>query len=88
MPSVSLPRILQPATQSLAFDVAGDTLRASVENLLEREPNLKVHLFDETGSLRPHVLCFVDGESTRLEDQDQPVSPDSTIAFVQAVSGG
>lgn len=88
MPIVSLPRILQPATGRLAIDVTGNTLRASLGDLLEREPNLKVHLFDETGGLRPHVLCFVDGNSTRLEDPDRPVSPDSAIVFVQAVSGG
>lgn len=86
MPHVTLPRVLQPATQRLALDVDGTTVEEALRDLLDQEPNLRVHLFDEQGDLRPHVSCFVDGTSTRLADRTQVV--DSAIDFVQAVSGG
>ena len=35
---------------------------------------MRVHLFDEDRHLRPHVLCFIDGVSSRLDQPDQPVA--------------
>ncbi len=88
MPNVSLPRVLETATRRLAIEVKGSTLGASIEDLLAQEPALRVHLLDEAGALRPHVMCFVDGEPSRLEDPQSLVTPTSSIVFVQAVSGG
>lgn len=90
MVTVSLPRLLEPAVgvARRRIDVEGRTLGDAIEGLLARAPELRVHLFDESRALRPHVLCFVDGESTRLEDLGRELSPDADITFLQAVSGG
>lgn len=61
---------------------------AAISEMLRSEPTVSVHLFDSSGALRPHVLCFVDGEATRLEDPSTPLSTNSEIRFLQAVSGG
>jgi hypothetical protein len=47
-----------------------------------------VHLFEENGQLRPHVLCFVNGSQTRLQDRSEPLEGRVDITFLQAVSGG
>ena len=87
MPHVKLPRLLAPAVgDRLSVEVGGATVGEVIAGLLVECPQLEVHLFDESGRLRQHVLCFVDGAATRLDDPDAPVG--SEIRFVQAVSGG
>lgn len=89
MAQVQFPRLLDPATDGRrSIDVEGDTLAAVIANVVATVPAVAVHLFDHTGTLRPHVLCFVDGASDRLEERDRPVGPDSRVRFLQAVSGG
>ena len=69
--------------------VEGDTLRGALENAFEQVPALRVHLFEESGKLRPHVLCFLNEVNTRwLEQGDQPLSEGDCITILQAVSGG
>ena len=89
MPRVLFPRLLDPATGGKrSVEVGGDTVAAALTNLVKEIPAVEVHLFDHTGSLRPHVLCFVDGQSTRLEDRSMRLAPHSQLRFLQAVSGG
>jgi molybdopterin converting factor small subunit len=71
------------------LDARGDTWTDALEDACRRLPALRVHVCDETGALRRHVLCFVndvntrfgDGPPTRLRDGDR-------ITIMQAVSGG
>lgn len=87
MPTVRLPGLLDPATGGRrVVEVAGDDVGSVIAALTSEIPQLEVHLFDHSGRLRPHVLCFVDGESTRLADRSAPVI--SEVRFLQAVSGG
>lgn len=89
MATVVLPRLLDPATGGRrSLEIDGQNIRAVITRLLEEIPQVEVHLFDRTGALRPHVMCFVDGEITRLEDRSEAVDERTQIRFVQAVSGG
>lgn len=88
MAQVTLPRILDAATSRRTIPIAAETLSRAIDELMAEEPGLRVHLFDESGDLRPHVLCFVDGVSTRLDKRNLPISDDTRIDFLQAVSGG
>ena len=84
---VRLPALLEPAVGTVRrVQIEGDTTGEVVEGLLARFPALAVHLFDERRRLRPHVLCFVDGSLTRLEDPRQPVTAE--MEFLASVSGG
>ena len=64
----------------------GNTQHA-LADLFAREPALKVHVLDEAGALRPHVLCFVDDRNTRWGEAC-PLREGSRITILQAVSGG
>ncbi len=88
--TVSLPSLLEPVTGGVReITVSGGTLREALADLLVREPRLRPHLFDETGGLREHVLCFHNGTNTRwLDHWDGPLSDGDAILFMQAVSGG
>ena len=87
MITVRFPRVMAPAIgDATTLSLEADTVGSAIEAMTAAMPAVRVHLFDETGTLRPHVLCFVDGESNRLLDAAHPVASD--ITFVQSVSGG
>ena len=87
MVEVSFPRLLDPATGGQRrIQVEAGTIAETIDAVIAQLPGVEVHLFDHVGALRPHVLCFVDGEATRLTDREQLVTAE--IRFVQAVSGG
>jgi len=87
--TVSLPRLLEPAVgPTHRVEVEAESVGEAISLLLERHPTLRVHLFDEQGTLRQHVLCFVGGSQTRLDDRRTPIAEPTQITFLQAVSGG
>ena len=86
---VSLPRLLEPAVgPTRRVEVDAGSVGQAIDRLLELHPTLRVHLFDEQAQLRQHVLCFVGGSQTRLEDRERPITEPTEITFLQAVSGG
>lgn len=49
----------------------------------------RVHVMDETGRVRPHVLAYLnDDKVTRLDRPDLPVSSGDELRVIQAVAGG
>lgn len=88
--TVQLPGLL---TQTLGpertFELEADTLPAALKAIAAERPELALHLFDESGDFREHVLCFWNETNTRwLDDMNQPLSDGDTLLFMQAVSGG
>ena len=87
--TVTLPRLLEPAVgPNRRVELDAGSLGEGIDLLLKSHPTLRVHLFDEQGDLRPHVLCFVAGVQTRLVDRSTPITEPTDITFLQAVSGG
>ena len=88
--TVELPSMLirfSGELRSVAVDA--DTLRAALRALVEAHPPLSVHLFDENGDLRQHVLCFHNDANTRwLDSLDATLAEGDRITIMQAVSGG
>lgn len=86
MATIILPRLLGQATRNgLRQEVEGEDLASALDGLFTREPSLKVHLLDETGSIRQHILIFVDGRRAQL---GSAIESSSEIRILQAVSGG
>ncbi len=90
MVRIELPSLLHHAADGEGSPcVEARTLRGALDALVGRHPRLRVHLFDERGAFRQHVLCFHNRTNTRwLESLDVPVAEGDTITFLQAVSGG
>ena len=87
--TVTLPRLLEPAVGPVRrVELEAGSVGEGIDLLLERHPTLRVHLFDEEGGLRQHVLCFLGGQQTRLEDRSIPITEPTEVTFLQAVSGG
>lgn len=87
---VSLPRLLRESVHGRdELSVAGATLREALEALKAEHPHLRVHLFDEQGRTRKHVLIYYNGENVAwLDSLDVPLRPGDRIDVLQAVSGG
>ena len=69
--------------------VSGRTVADVVRELNARHPGLADYLVDESGALRQHVNVFV--EETRVRDRtalSDPVTDDSRVFILQALSGG
>jgi len=46
-------------------------------------------VLDERGSIRQHMVAFIDGELVRDRERlSDPVKPDSAVDVIQALSGG
>ena len=88
--TVTLPSLLAGVVGGArTLAVQAETLAGALDELVRRYPALKVHLFDESGGFRPHVLCFHNEESTRwLGSLDRPLAAGDVVTIMQAVSGG
>ncbi len=88
--TVALPSLLAGIVDGArTLKVEADTLAGALDELVRQYPALKVHLFDESGAFRPHVLCFHNEQSTRwLGSLDRPLAAGDVITIMQAVSGG
>ena len=87
---VNVPGLLRPSVGgSRAVSVSGTTLDEALHNLLERYPLLRVHLYDEQGRLRQHILLYYNADNIAwLQSRDAPLQPGDQLHIVQAVSGG
>jgi sulfur-carrier protein len=89
VPRISFTSSLQRHVACPAEPVDGGTVSAALEEYFSRHPGARSYVLDEQGTLRKHVVVFVDGEQirdrTRLGD---PVSEAGEIFVMQALSGG
>jgi len=66
-------------------DVAPGTVGSALEELDRAVPGLRDRLVEPGPRLRPHINVFVDGEPGDLAS---PVTSQSTVHVIPAVSGG
>ena len=72
-----------------SLEVDAPTLAEALRCLTDALPLLAGLLLDESGRLRPQVLCFHNETNTRwLEDLHIDLAKGDTITILQAVSGG
>jgi molybdopterin synthase sulfur carrier subunit len=88
--TIELPSLLSTVLGGRdRVEARGATLRAALDDACRELPGLRVHLYDEAGAFRQHVLCFLNGTNTRwLAGTDPPLADGDSITILQAVSGG
>lgn len=64
------------------------TASQAIKRMIESYPRLKVHVFDEAGTLREHVFLALNGSKLRDDDLERPLRDGDRLDVVQAVSGG
>jgi molybdopterin converting factor small subunit len=86
--TVDLPVMLRELTGIREpVEVDGDTIHAALNHLGRLHPALGLHLFDENGRLRRHLMCFFNDEFT-LNELNKRLHPGDHITLVHKVSGG
>lgn len=88
--AVSIPSLLRDSTGGrVNFELEASTLQEALDRLIASYPNLRVHLWTETGQIRKHVLLYYnDTNITWLEQLDIALQPGDKLTVFQAVSGG
>jgi len=83
------PAVLKMVVERDRLRVRGGTLPEALEAAYEALPNLRHHLAQDSGELRPHVLCVVNGEAVpREEVAGRKLQDGDEILIHQAISGG
>jgi sulfur-carrier protein len=67
----------------------GDSVRALLDELIERWPPMKRELFDGEGRLHNNIHVFINGRDVRyLGGLDMPIPADANIRIFPPVGGG
>ena len=80
---------LRRFTEVPEIDTPANTLRAALDAAFDLNPLLRGYILDEQGHLRQHVVIFID--SRRVTDRlslNDPLTPNSSIHVLQALTGG
>ncbi len=80
---------LRRFTPTPEVQTTATTLRAALEDAFACNPQLRAYVLDDQGHLRANVVAFIDGRRcTERRSLADPLSPDSTVYVLQALSGG
>lgn len=90
MPTIKIPAPFRTyTTGAVEVPVQGETAAAALEDLLKQHPELRPHLFNTQGHLRPHINLFLEGSNLRdLQGLETPLEPAATLRLVPSIAGG
>ncbi len=90
MAKIIIPTPLRKFTNNEAnIETSGDTVLASVEDLANKYPDLKKHLFDDDGAIRKFIRIYVgDEDISALNNENTNVAADTVISIIPAIAGG
>ena len=88
--TVQLPRVLADLTAcEREIPVTGNTVAEALDDLVRRNPALGFHLFDDSGALRRHVLCFRNEVAIQSKAElAQALSAGDHLTLINSVAGG
>ena len=90
MTTIRIPTPLRPYTGgSKEVDVTGGTGGAALVDLSARYPDVRRHLFDDAGGLRPYGNVFLnDDDITTLQSEATPLQSADRLMIVPSIAGG
>lgn len=90
MAKVIIPTPLRKLTANQStFETSGVTVQEAIEELANQYPDLKQHILDEKGKIRPFIRIFVEDEDILgLQNEQTPITSNSTVSIVPAIAGG
>ncbi len=90
MPAITIPTALRAyANQQARLQVDASTVGEAIQQLIERYPQLKPHLFNEEGRLRSFINLYRGDEDVRyLQGLDTPLTESDELTIVPSVAGG
>ena len=90
MPTLKIPTPLRPyAGGQATVNVQGAKVGETLTDLTTQYPNLRAHIFSETGDLRPFVNLFLNDEDVRfLVGVETPVKDSDQLRIIPSIAGG
>jgi molybdopterin converting factor small subunit len=90
MAILKIPSPLRPFTEGMKeIDVSSTTVGEIVEEVVQRFPQLRPHLFDDQGGLRQYVNIFLNDSDVRgLDGDETPVGSEDRLMIVPSIAGG
>lgn len=89
MPLVRFTQNIQRHVPCPERRVPGGTIRAALDAYFEDNPRARTYVLDEQGTIRRHMIVFLDGvQAVDRAGLSDPVQDQTTIDVMQALSGG
>ena len=89
MATVRFTRNIQRHVACPTREVEGTTLREVLDSYFRENEQARGYVLDEQGSIRQHMVVFINGDQARDRDKlSDHVPPDAVIDVLQALSGG
>lgn len=90
MAKIIIPTPLRKFTNNEAsIEANGNTVLESVEDLAAKHPDLKKHIFDDSGAIRKFIRIYVgDEDINALDNENTEVKDETIISIIPAIAGG
>ncbi len=90
MAILKIPTPLRSYTDGqVEIKVGGKNVAQAMEQLVERYPALRPHLFNGDGRLRPFVNLFVGENNVKdLQGLETPLADDARVLLIPSIAGG
>lgn len=96
MPSLKIPTPLRPYTMGQGeILVEGQNIAEAMHSLLSLYPDLRPHLYNAAGELRPFANIFLKGDNgswgnqnRNLQGLDTPLEENDQLMVVLSIAGG
>lgn len=90
MATVIIPTPLRKFTENNArLETDAITVQFALQSLSEKYPDLRRHLFDDSGNIRSFLNIFVGEDDIRdLHQGDTPIESNTVLSIVPAIAGG
>ncbi|MDD2694603.1 MAG: MoaD/ThiS family protein [Anaerolineales bacterium] len=90
MQTLRIPTPLRSYTDGRSeVNVSGRTIAEAMQDLTAHYPDLRPHLFNEEGNLRPFVNLFLNQEDIRsLQGLETPLKEDDRLMIIPSIAGG
>lgn len=90
MPTIFIPTALRQYVDNRdAVTVSGTTVREALSSLTTQHPDLKKHLYSDSGKLRSFVNIYLNDDDIRyLEQEETAVKETDEISIVPSIAGG
>jgi adenylyltransferase/sulfurtransferase len=90
MPLLRIPTPLRPYTNGESeLEIHGDTVGSALEDLTAKHPDLRQHIFTDSGELRAFVNLFLNDEDIRyLSGVKTPLNEGDRLMILPSIAGG
>ena len=90
MPTLKIPTPLRPyAAGESTLLLPGEDVAQVLEAAVESYPELKKHLYNDDGQLRPFVNIFLGEENiNQLDGLDTILEENDTLLIIPSIAGG